>query len=591
MPAYPNRNALWAGVFVDELIRAGLTDAVIAPGSRSTPLTFAFSQRSEIRIHSLIDERSAAFFALGLAQAAGKPAALVCTSGTAAANFFPAIVEASQNEIPMLVLTADRPPELYDSGSNQVVDQVKIYGNYARWFMQMPTPEARPSQELLAALRTIADRAMAVSLGLNEAPGPVHLNFPFRKPLEPVLVPEDQTENLNIPGRPEGSPWTRISLPERFAERGVVSRLQERIQSAKSGLIVCGLRCPGGKFPAALTALAGLTGFPILADPLSNLRFGPRNRLILGGYDTFLSSGEILKTLPNPELVLRFGDLPTSAALMTYLAKIKSYQVAIGDSNRWMDDMALMDEFIKGDALSVVLQCSHRLQLKNRVPDRNPWLQAEAAAWQALDETGSTFEGAALAEVMDGMPDDSILFIANSLPIRHLDQFARPVSKRVRILGNRGASGIDGTISSALGAAAASHKPLVLVCGDLSFYHDMNGLLAFKRSDVRATIVLIHNDGGGIFQRLPAAQFDPPFTELFLTPHGLDFAPAAEMYGVEFQALEGIHRLGSAVSAAAAKRGKTILQVRTDSAAGEKARRAIIKRTGEIFWSNHDKLD
>lgn len=629
---YPNRNILWTSIFVDELIRAVVTDAVIAPGSRSTPLALAFAARAEIRAHSLLDERGAAFFALGLAQTSGRPAALVCTSGTAAANFFPAIVEASLSEIPMLVLTADRPPELYQSGSNQVIDQMKLYGEYPRWFMQIPLPEANPSAHLLGSLRAITDRAVAISLGLEGAPGPVHLNFPFRKPLEPISIPGDLPPDFDFPGRADGGPWLKLTASKQEPDPDAVKQLSERIRAAETGLIVCGPRCPGGDFPAALMALSAATGFPVLTDPLSNVRFGPwgevvrrtilngsdsgesnslltdsdsagwcdvmpeGDALLIAGYDTFLSSAEIVKKLPAPEIILRFGDLPTSTALMGYLAKSRAYQVAIGASARWMDDMAVIHEVLKGDAAQVCRSLIGREEEKknedNKIEDDETkrksrfvetWLRAESAAWQAVDEAGPTFEGAALAQVVEAMSDDSILYIANSLPVRHLDQFARPNGKNIRVLGNRGASGIDGTVSSALGASKGSDKPLVLVTGDLSLYHDLNGLLAAQRCDVDATIVLIHNDGGGIFQRLPVAQFEPPFTPLFVTPHGLDFAPAAQMFGLAYQRLNGIAALGPAVSAAIKAKGRSLLEIRTDSAAGEKARISIIKRTEQIF--------
>jgi len=579
---YPNRNILWTSIFVDELVRAGITDAVIAPGSRSTPLTFAFAARPEIRIHSLIDERGAAFYTLGLAQTSGRPAALVCTSGTAAANFFPAVIEASQSEIPMLILTADRPPELYASGSNQVIDQLKLYGDYPRWFAQIPTPEANPSQHLLASLRTLADRGVAMSLGANGVPGPVHFNFPFRKPLEPVLVDGDVPPGFDALSRADGQPRVQISRPKLVPDPEVLLQLAERIRTTRSGLIICGPRCPGDDFPSELETLSAATGYPVLADPLSNVRFGTHSNLILGGYDTFLSEENITQALPAPELVLRFGDLPTSTALMNYLAKIKAHQVAISTSEHWMDDMFVVNEVIKGHAASVCMELVRYTNINEHQPAKI-WQKAESATWQAVSEFGTTFEGAALAQVVNSMPDDSLLYIANSLPIRHLDQFVRPNSKRIRVLGNRGASGIDGTLSSALGAAAGSDEPLVLVTGDLSLYHDLNSLLAFKRCNVKATIVLIHNDGGGIFHRLPAAQFDPPFTELFVTPHGLDFAPAAHMFGVGFRRLNGIQDLGAAVKESMQDREQVILEVHTDSAAGEQSRKSIIKRTQEIF--------
>lgn len=585
-----NRNLLWSSIFVDELIRAGVSAACIAPGSRSTPLTFAFAARPEIKTYSLLDERGASFFALGLAQSGGRPAALVCTSGTAAANFLPALVEASQSEIPMLVLTADRPDELRHSGANQTIDQLKLYGDYARWFVQVPAPEPDPSTHLLSSLRTIADRAVAVALGLDGTPGPVHLNFPFRKPLEPTPTPGDLSPEWSaahaadpaLHGRPDGAAFVRIQAGRCSPASQQVDRLAEQIRHARRGLVVCGPRCPGGDFPSAVTELARAAGFPILADPLSGLRFGAQaaNPLVLGGYETFLASGDCRDKLPPPGLVLRFGDLPTSAALGSYLAALPAQQIAVGVSARWADDMFVLGEVVRADALEI---CTRMREQLNCEPDdgfAEAWLCAESAAWQALDafRTGEGFEGALLAEVVENLPDGAQLYVANSLPVRHLDQFVRPRPAELRVFANRGASGIDGTVSAALGAAAGSDRPLVLVTGDLSFYHDLNGLLAFKRCGVRATLVLIHNDGGGIFQRLPSAQFDPPFTELILTPHGLDFASAAQMFGLEYRLLNGVQALGAALKEAVGAERPHILAIRTDAVHGEQIRKKIIKQ-------------
>lgn len=592
---YANRNELWSNIFVDELLRAGVTAACIAPGSRSMPLAFAFANRPEIKVYSLLDERGAAFFTLGLGQTSRRPAALVCTSGTAAANFLPAIIEASQSEIPMLVLTADRPLELQHSGSNQTIDQIKLYGDYVRWFVQVPSPEANPSAHLLSSLRTMADRAVAASLGLNGAPGPVHLNFPFRKPLEPTTVPGDLPPEMPngaappLEGRSNGAPFVQIQTGWLSPTQQQIGRLADQIQSSGCGLIVCGPRCPGGEFPAEVVQLAEKTGFPVLADSLSGVRFGAQagSSLVLGGYETFLSSETWAKNLPVPELVLRFGDLPVSAALGSYLAQLpaRTRQIAIGAARRWADDMFVLNEVIHVDSTEILRQVDERLTPQRESAFLTSWLRADAAAWEAVAEVRrrEEFEGAVLADVVENLPDGTLLYVSNSLPIRHLDQFARPRPATLRIFANRGASGIDGTISSALGVAAGSEGPLVLVTGDLSFYHDLNSLLALKHPGVRATIVLIHNDGGGIFRRLPAAQFDPPFTELLLASHGLDFAPAVEMFGAEYWLVNGMQNLGAALKRSIRAEKSHILNIHTDSARGEQVRTEIIQHVGRTY--------
>ena len=592
-----NRNMLWASVFVDELIRAGVRAACIAPGSRSTPLAFAFAERPEIKSYSLLDERGAAFFGLGLGLAGDGPAALVCTSGTAAANFLPAIIEASQSEIPLLVLSADRPAELRGSGANQTIDQVKLFGVYPRWFVEMPMPEANPPPHLLAALRTTADRAVAIALGLNGAAGPVHLNFPFRKPLEPTPRPQDLSPEWRaagaldpaLNGRTRGAAYVQIGSATRSATQEQIEALAGQIQGRSRGLIVCGPRCAGSGFTQAVLQLAGLSGYPILADSLSGLRFGAHagTAPVLAGYETFLACGSWRENLPQPGLVLRFGDLPISAALGSYLAALPAAveQIAIGASERWADDMFVLSGSLQADPIETCRRLSRQV-VRHDDPDfMDAWRRAESAAWQAVNEfrAAGSFEGAVLAELVEHLPDGARLYVANSLPIRHLDQFAAPRAAGLQILANRGASGIDGTISSALGAAAGSGGPLVLVSGDLSFYHDLNGLIAFKRCGVNATIVLIHNDGGGVFQRLPAAHFDPAFTDLVLTPHGLDFAPAAGLFGVDYRLLARLELLGPALDESIGDAQPHILAIRTDAVDGERVRQEIIARAGELY--------
>ncbi len=570
-----NRNTLWAGVFVAELVRQGLQDVVIAPGSRSTPLVMAFAQTAGVRPYVLSDERSAAYFALGLARASGKPAALVCTSGTAAANFLPAVVEANHAEVPLLVLTADRPAEARDSGANQTIDQVKLFGGNVRWYAELPAPEANPAPMLLRAVRAFAARAWWLSQ--SPLPGPVHLNLPFRKPLEPTPIPADRPDWLDDSAlRAFDAPLVTFSRPRLQPDPETVRRLTELLHYP-SGLIVCGPRCPGGDFPPRITALAERLGWPLLADALSGVRFGAHiapNGAVLGGYDTFLQTAA---ALPRPRVVLRFGDLPTSTVLGDYLAGLgDALQIAISDTGRWRDEHFRLAQLVWADPL---LLCEALLAGAPRNPQRDflrAWQSAEAAVWQALEAFGGAadFEGGILPQVVAALPAGGSLYAANSLPVRHLDQFAAPAPKPLRVFANRGASGIDGTLSSALGAAV--HCPgLVFVSGDLSFYHDMNGLLALRRADIHAVMVVINNDGGGIFHRLPVARFQPPFAEMFVAPHGLTFAGAAQMYGLDYARLPRAD-LPAALSAALAAGRPAILEIPSDAAGFEHLRRAFL---------------
>lgn len=580
----PNPSTLWAQIFVDELARAGLRHVCIAPGSRSTPLTVAFAQHPAVKVYSLLDERGASFFALGLALAGEAPVALVCTSGTAVANFHPAVIEACYAQVPLLVLTTDRPPELRHSGANQTVDQVKLYGDHVRWFVDVGLPENEPADLTLRALRTLAGRALATAAG--SPPGPVHLNFPFRKPLEPTPLPGarlDPGPAAGWQGRGDGQPFTRLSRGRLAPTPDQLELLTASLSQAARGLIVCGPRCPGGDFPQAVTRLARLAGFPLLADALSGVRFGPRTGpaadLICGAYETYLQPGH----WEPPDLILRFGAMPISANLGAYLAQqTDCHQIAIDGSGTWQDETHTLSHLLAADPALTCERVADRLAGSSLTPRDERWparfAQAEAKAHRLVrqKQAETFFEGALLPEVVELLPADSLLFVASSLPVRHLDQFVAPQTKPLRVLANRGASGIDGTIASALGAAAVAGQPLVLVCGDLAFYHDLNSLLALRRCGVKATLVVINNNGGGIFQRLPIARFDPPFTDLFLTPHDLNFEPVARLFGAGYATVQTLADFRRAFQQALASPDSHIVEVQTDAAFHEKVRKEIM---------------
>ena len=576
----PNRNTFWANTFVNELALAGVRAACIAPGSRSTPLTVAFANHPDITVYSLLDERGAAFFALGMALATNQPAALVCTSGTATANFYPAIIEANNAQVPLLVLTTDRPPELRHSGANQTIDQIKMYGDHVRWFVDVALPEANTPALSVRSLQTLACRAVAKSVGLP--PGPVHLNFPFRKPLEPIPVPGDVPET-NLP-EPAQTPITSISCGSISPSDEQVDLLVEAVKSGKRGLIVCGPRCPGSDFPQAVTQLARASGYPILADTLSGVRFGPHvdtaNVTILSGYETFLPN---IAAEP-PEVILRFGAMPISKAANDLLANNSAtHRILMSENGVWQDDTHSLTDFIWADPSLVCRAVAEQLAANSMPPRNESWLStfqnAEEQTWQTFDKmwTDTFFEGVILADVVEQMPQESLLFVAASLPLRHLNQFARPNQKNLRVFANRGASGIDGTIASALGVAAASDRPLTLVIGDLAFYHDMNSLLALKRCGVNITIVLINNNGGGIFHRLPISNFDPPFTDLFITPHGLEFEPVVRMFGVEYARAENRAEFLRVFDESVGSDTSWVIEIPTDSVLHEKMRRQLIQ--------------
>ena len=603
MDKIANRNTFWASTLVDELQRAGLQAVVIAPGSRSTPLALAFSNQPGLSIYAHTDERGAAFFALGIALAIGKPAAVLCTSGTAAVNFYPAVVEAHQSNIPLLVLTADRPPELRDSGSNQTIDQVKLFGGYTRWSVEVPVPEAAPSDNTIRALRSLASRAIAATQGMQ--PGPVHLNFPFRKPLEPVPVPGDVPATFwdekrgFTHSRGQAEPFARISQGRINPSNDQIKDLIQSIQNARRGMIYCGPRCPGDEFPQAVYQLAKATSFPIFADALSGLRFHPDlpEGLVMGGYETFLNQPQI-KEAAVPDLILQFGAVPTSKSLGDALARFASARrIQINSQGAWSDDSFQTSDFLWADETTTIQAVLSAMPSDVRTELDPEWLsnwqRAEQLSWLAVEQTQSDrfFEGALLSEVLDTLRPGDSLFVASSLPVRHLDQFGRPKRKALSVYANRGASGIDGTIASALGIAATNPAGrLVLVTGDLAFLHDLNSLLFLHKYSLNVTIVLINNDGGGIFRRLPVAEFEPPFTDLFVVPHGLKFSGAADLFQLGYQELDGGLKFQPVLEKALQMSRPQIIEVHTDSASHEQARRKLAQNFLRLWETAPDSL-
>ena len=575
-----NKNTLWAEIFVRELINQGLQGVCIAAGSRSTPLTLAFASQKGVKLYSHIDERSAAYFALGMARASGKPVALVCTSGTAAANFYPAVIEANYSEVPLLVLTADRPHELRDSGANQTIDQVKMYGNHVRWFIDVMQPEARPSQHLLSALKVLAARAWMTS----QVPlaGPVHLNFPFRKPLEPIHVPTDISDWMAANSVEKQINGTRFSLGELAPTKQQIEFLETKISQAERGWIVCGPGAAKEGFAKEITRLAEVTGYPVLADALSGVRFGKhvstKEATFLAGYENYLESPQF-SSESLPQLILRFGDLPISKTLVDFLGNLAdASHIHVTENGRWRDPHFRTDQVVWADPVRVCQELLAMLENKKHVKASDTWTkpykEIESFVWEMAPKLISQedFEGGIVADVAEWLPPNSALYIGNSLPVRHLDQFVQPSSKFLKVFANRGASGIDGLVSSALGAAAVLDVPTVLIIGDLSFYHDLTGLMALRRNGIKATIVVINNDGGGLFHRLPVSKFDPPFSELFLTPHGLEFEPVARMFGAEYALVENRDSFRKVFHESLESDVPYVIEVPSDSSAYERKR-------------------
>ncbi|MCS7172896.1 MAG: 2-succinyl-5-enolpyruvyl-6-hydroxy-3-cyclohexene-1-carboxylic-acid synthase [Armatimonadetes bacterium] len=551
--------------FLDELAQGGIRHLCLCPGSRSTPLALLAARHPLLRVWVHLDERSCAFFALGMAKTLRAPVALLSTSGTAAANFLPALVEARHARVPLVVLTADRPHELRDCGANQTIDQVHLYGRHAKWFADLPPPEENPSA--LRYARSVAARCVEQATALPS--GPVHVNVPLREPLLPAPAPKGASEEP--PAAYRRGPYTRLwpsrLTPEPDAIAGVVRILAGR----ERGLVVCGPE-DHPRFSRAVVALAGVLQFPILADPLSQVRCGEHHPgLVVDTYDAFLRVEDLWDAL-RPEVVLRFGAAPTSKPLLRFLAHHAEVpQIAIGPEGP-LDPDRVVSDFVRADPAAFCEVLLQALPPETRPTGWLRWWQEvnrvtretlDRALWSVLEP----FEARVFRELAELLPEDTLLYAGNSMPVRDLDGFFPALRRRIRFLGNRGASGIDGVVSSALGAAAVHPGPVVLVLGDLSFYHDLNGLFAAYRYGLSVLVILLHNDGGGIFSFLPHAALErSEFELLFGTPHGLDFRPAVEMYGGTYVRPGGWESFRHAVREGILQGGLQVVEVRTDRA-------------------------
>lgn len=632
-------NFTWAREIVGALVRGGVTEVEIAPGSRSAPLVLAVRSFLDLRAHVHLDERSAAFFALGYGRRAGRPAAVVTTSGTAVANLLPAVVEADISDVPLVILSADRPPRLRGADANQTIDQVGIFGARLRYEADLPVPEP----DALGRAGGIASEALARAVG--PPAGPVHLNVPFEKPLQP-----SSPAAMEVGGRPTGTgnrpmetrddlaePPRQLSPPAEAIARGA-ALVAAKLAAARRPILVAGPSAAPSTEGPALADFAERLGVPLLADPLSGARFAApasapaptgtdeqadpdtKSRpplphvpppTVCGAYDHYLRDPTVVAKLA-PDLILRTGRTPTSATLEAALEHWRdAMQVVIDDGSRPKDHQRLADEYVRAPASSVLahiaaqatvaaqptvaadatvvvqaavahttipadhitISADHITIPATEPASRSPtahwrtlWSRAEAAAWSAvadaLDDPSN--EGAHAAAVLRALPSNATLFVSSSMPVRDLDAYGRPAPTGVHVLANRGASGIDGIVSSTLGCAAAADGPVVGLLGDLAFYHDMNGLLATRDPELNVVLVLVDNDGGGIFHMLPIRNFEPAFTPYFATPHGLDFRHAARLYGIPLHEAHTPAEAAQAVTAAVRRPGTEIVRVRTD---------------------------
>jgi len=597
-----NRGTFWAAAFAEALARGGLETVCLSPGSRSTPLVMALAAQPGVRVFTILDERSAAFFALGHAKTTGNPVALLCTSGTAAANFHPALIEAWHAQVPLIVLTADRPPELRDAGAGQAIDQLKLYGGAVKWFTEVGTPELTSAG--VRHVQTLAARALFESV---RAPaGPVHLNFPFRKPLEPAPVPGDVPAELARLLDGAAEPHARFTASPALPDGAAVRRIAGWIRERPRGLILCGPevgvhRSAAGQangadaWPGAVTRLAVRAGYPILAEPPSQLRQGAHDMRPIVAHGEAILRAERFRRSLDPQWVLRFGAMPTAKHVEVLLEEHPDCPVLqIGPSGRWLDPTHHPGELIVSDEAAFCAALGSALG-SYPAPDADwpgRWHAADRAAAETITQVFQApaprglgddwFEGRVFTELAALLPDGALQFTASSMPVRDLDAFTPIAARRVRHLVNRGANGIDGTLSSALGAAAAHRKgPAMLVSGDLAFFHDANGLLAAKQHGLALTVILLNNEGGGIFEFLPVATFEPAFERHFGTPHGIDFHSLCAAYGVPLHRPTDWEEFRARVRECVASGRTQVIEIRTDRKRNRDQHRVVWQAVAE----------
>ena len=578
----------FVGRFFESLAAAGVAHVVISPGSRSTPLAISAERCRGLRTWIELDERAAAFFALGMGKATGRPAALVCTSGTAAANYLPAIVEAHHARVPLIALTADRPSELRDFGAGQTIEQSGLYGRHPRWSVEVPIAEAgagalRHSEELAAR---------AVEMAVGRPAGPVHLNWPLREPLAPTPRSFAAPNGEGAASIPDArAARLGFSRAELVANPEDVERLVALAARRERGVVVCGPIDADARLAEALAGFSARAGWPLLADPASPLRSGPWL-----ADAPVLDAGDLLARAPGfasrmrPEVVIRIGDPPVSKAQRLWLEAASPAEVWwLDEGGQWGVPSRQATRVVRGGAASLLEAATRKLPaplVRSRV-----WCDSFVAAGargraalgtaSAASAGSSGLSGLTVAEaVARSLPAAGQLFASNSMPIRLLDLvMANRLAPR-RVLCNRGASGIDGVTSTALGVAAATGRPTLLFTGDLAFLHDLSGLLLARREAIALTIVVLDDDGGGIFSFLPVAEQaqSVAYERLFRTPHGVDLAHAAALFGVDYFPVASSSELDEALAATLARPRVSLIHARVDAAQNLASFRASIAR-------------
>lgn len=541
--------ATFCATLVDEWARAGLTVAVLSPGSRSTPMALALAKDPRVALHVLLDERSAAFFALGAGLRSGRPAVVLTTSGTAAVELHPAVVEAHHAGVPLLAVTADRPPEAHGVGAPQTIEQTGLYGAAVHWQADPGVPDPATSH----TWRSLAARAMAEACGLGGRPGPVHLNLAFREPLVGQAGPLP-------PGRPDGWPWHRWMAAPPALPPGI-DELAAQV-SGRPGVMVADGDTGD---PAPVHRLATALGWPVLAGARSPCRL-PAPATV-AAFDAMLRHGPFARRA-RPEVVVRLGGGPASRVLATWLAGTGAEVVAVEATGRWLDPSRTASTVLAADP-ALLCDALAALEPKPAPPEWTAlWADAEGAAQRAIDgvlaEHEEVTEPGVARALVSCLPAGTGLVVGSSMPIRDVEACAPPRGD-IRVMANRGANGIDGTVATVLGASVARSKSTVGLLGDLALLHDAGALVGAAERGLDAVLVVVDNRGGGIFSFLPQARAvpGPMFEQLFGTPHDVDLVALARLHGLQATELGRGAELAPAVIAALERGGTSVLVVRT----------------------------
>jgi len=581
-----NKNIIWSSAFVNELAANGVKVACISPGSRNTPLTLAFASDKRIKKYVSIDERSSAFFALGLAKVKNEPIVLVTTSGTATAELYPAIIEAYKQRIPLIVCTADRPPGFLERGANQTINQQNIYANHIRFFKDLGMPKI--NCEEIRNVRKTARESVYVSLYKN--PGPVHLNFPFDKPFEPDAFTNVISKSLyDIAGSKEPIAFKKSKRQkEPIFNKKLFDNLSDTLNKTEKGIIIVGPENYRDDFAKKVVRLAEKLNYPILADGVSQLRFNVNsNKNLISNFDAFLRSVKF-SAEHKPDIILHFGRTVTSKGLEDYLTKIKCQKYLI---NEFGDIFDPTNNTTASFNYLPSLFCEEIINRINKKPVKSEWLNSfkradkitEGIKDKLISNANFPVESRIINEVIDLIPPKSNIMLSNSMPIRDFDYFASGTYKKITVYNNRGASGVDGIISTAMGIAEKSKKNTFLLTGDIAFYYDLNGLLLSKNKSIRLTVILINNNGGGIFRVLPISKYKNVFEKYFLTSHYLNFGKIIKGYGVKYTLIKSWNHFRKSFISAAENKNLQVLEIKTDSAQSFKIREQFWRKVRQAF--------